>query len=62
MPQQPSNQSEHDQPAKPGPHEKLHSLYPLTFKEAVERALQYKPVKPETQSQPLPASKTKRKR
>jgi hypothetical protein len=41
-PQQPEQQPERH---KPGPREKLHSLYPLTFEQAIARALRYKPKK-----------------
>ena len=37
---------------KPGPHEKLHTLYPLTFEQALGRALKYKSTKPKKKSKP----------
>jgi hypothetical protein len=54
MSQEPPRRPSADEPEqhKPGPHEKLHSLYPLTFEQAVERALQYKPAKEKTQPRP----------
>lgn len=47
------DQAEPEQPPqrkKPGPHEKLHTLYPLTFEQALERAFAYKPTKPKKRS------------
>ena len=44
MSQEPPKQPDPEQ-HKPGPHEKLHSLYPLTFEQAVKRAMRYKPKK-----------------
>jgi hypothetical protein len=48
------------EPSKPGPRDTFHSLYPLTFEQAVERALRYKPTKPKKRSRkekPAPAKK-----
>ena len=43
--QEPPNQPEPEQRKKPGPHEKLHTLYPLTLGQALERAFKFKPKK-----------------
>jgi hypothetical protein len=47
-----------EQPKKHGPHEKLHTLYPLTFDDAVERAMKYRHTK---QSKPPRRHKPKNK-
>jgi hypothetical protein len=52
-PEQPPSASESQPPRKkPGPHEKLHTLYPLTFEQALERAFSYRPTKPKKKSRP----------
>ena len=55
MPQdQPKQPEQEPEQHKPGPKEKLHSLYPLTFEQALERAFRYKPTKPKKRSHKQP--------
>jgi len=53
MSQQPPQKPEQEpERRKPGPHEKLHSLYPLTFQQALERAFKFKPKKKAARRKP----------